>query len=71
MGVSVRIDDPALLPELASQLARNGCVAQPVDDGACRVVHVFAADAEEALQEVIFFVRAWQLAHPNVTVVCD
>jgi hypothetical protein len=30
---------------------------------------VFAGHAEEALSELVFFVRAWQLAHPDVWVV--
>jgi hypothetical protein len=69
MALNVRIGDPALLPGLISALSSNDCIAQRVGSDACRVVHVFAGHAEEALSELVFFVRAWQLAHPDVWVV--
>jgi hypothetical protein len=69
MALYVRIGEPALLPELVRALVCNGCVAQRVDGDACRVVHVFAGHSEEALRELVFFVRAWQLAHPDVSAV--
>jgi hypothetical protein len=69
MALYVRIGEPTLLPELVRALVRNGCVAQQVDNDACRVVHVFAGHAGEALSELVFFVRAWQLAHPEVSAV--
>jgi hypothetical protein len=69
MALNVRIGDPALLPGLISALSSNDCITQRVGSDACRVVHVFAGQAEEALSELVFFVRAWQLAHPDVWVV--
>jgi hypothetical protein len=33
---------------------------------ACRVTHPFATSDSEALLEVAFFVRAWQLGYPHV-----
>jgi hypothetical protein len=69
MALYVRIGEPALLPELVTALVRNGCVAQRVDSDACRVVHVFAGHSEEALRELVFFVRAWQLGHPEASAV--
>ena len=69
MVLKIRIGDPALLPELISALAHSDCIAQRVGSDACRVVHVFAGHAEEALTELAFFVRAWQLAHPGVSAV--
>jgi hypothetical protein len=69
MALYVRIGEPVLLPELVAALVRNGCIAQQVDRDACRVVHVFAGHAEEARRELVFFVRAWQLGHPEVSAV--
>jgi hypothetical protein len=67
MALLVRIGDPRLLDDLVSILSRNDCIAQPVADDACRVVHVFAGPADEALRELVFFLRAWQLGHPGVS----
>ncbi len=67
MALSVLISEPALLPELVSALAHSECITQRVGSNACRVVHVFAGHPEEALTELVFFVRAWQLAHPGVS----
>jgi hypothetical protein len=69
MALYVRIGEPVLLPELVAALVRSGCIAQQVDRDACRVVHVFAGHAEEARRELVFFVRAWQLGHPEVSAV--
>jgi hypothetical protein len=60
MSMRVRVSDPALLPELVSHLLQNDCVAQPVDEETCRVVHVHAHDGSEAFAELLFFLRAWQ-----------
>jgi hypothetical protein len=63
MALHVRIGDPAYLGELVAALNYNGCVAERVAEDACLVIHVFAGDSEEALQELEFFVKAWELTH--------
>jgi hypothetical protein len=67
VGVTVEIAKPGLLPELLDHLAASGCTTSPVDDCACRVVHVDAVDAAEEWYELHFFLRAWQ-AHHGVAV---
>jgi hypothetical protein len=67
MGVTVEIERPELLPDLVSSLAASGCMTSAVDERVCRVVHIGAHDAAEELQELRFFLRAWQVRH-DVTV---
>ncbi len=69
MPIHVRIDAPALLPELIESFLRNRCVAQPVGDNSCLVIHVDAHHGGEAWREVLFFVRAWGIRHPDVAAV--
>jgi hypothetical protein len=63
MGVTVEIAQPELLPDLVTSLAASGCLTSAVDERACRVVHIGAHDAAEELQELRFFLRAWQVRH--------
>ena len=67
MPIEVRISEPPLLDELMAALLRNGCIAQRVAADSCLVMHVQASHGGEARQELDFFVRAWQLRHPNVS----
>jgi hypothetical protein len=67
MSMHVRISDPALLTALVDSLLEHGCIAHTVAEDRCLVVHVNARHAEEASREVAFYVRAWQLGHPNVS----
>ena len=67
MAIGVCISVPSLLDELMSAFLRNGCVAQRVAADSCLVVHVQASDADEARQELDFFLRAWQLQHPTAS----
>ena len=60
MGVTIEIEQPELLGDLLSSLAAVGCLASAVDERACRVVHVGAKDAAEEVQELRFFLRAWE-----------
>jgi hypothetical protein len=69
MPVEVRISDPMLLEELISALLQNGCVAHRSSPDSCRVVQLHAAHDEEALRELVFFLRAWQLTQPAVSAV--
>jgi hypothetical protein len=67
MALAIRISEPHLLDDLVAALSAHGCIAHRLGGDACRVVHVHAADAAEARQELQFFARAWTLAHPSVT----
>jgi hypothetical protein len=63
LGVTVEIAKAGLLSDLVNHLAASGCMTSPVDDCACRVVHVQASDAAEEWYELTFFLRAWQARH--------
>jgi hypothetical protein len=69
MTMRVRLSEPAQLPDLVHSFLRNGCVAHTVTADSCVVVHVHASHADEALREISFFVRAWQLGRPGVATV--
>jgi hypothetical protein len=64
--MKVEITDAKLLADLVAALKRGGCSADATTRRACRVVHPLATSENEALLEVAFFVRAWQLRHPGV-----
>ncbi len=64
--MKVEITDAKLLTDLVDALKRGGCRADRTTRRACRVVHPLASSDSEALLEVAFFVRAWQLRHPGV-----
>jgi hypothetical protein len=64
----VRVSEPCLLEELMSALLHHGCLTNRTSSDSCLVVHVHAHDAVEARHEIAFFVRAWRLAHPDVSV---
>ena len=67
MPIEVRISEPRLLDELIAALLRNRCLTHRLGLNACVVVHVDAADPDEAERELAFFVGAWQLRHPGVS----
>ena len=69
MPLQVRLSEPAQLPDLVDSFLRNECIAYAVADDSCVVIHVHANHADEALREVSFFVRAWQLGHPGIAAV--
>ena len=66
MAVMVEITDEGLLAELMTAFRRCGCRVDRMAAGACHVTHPFASSDAEALLEVAFFVRAWQLGYPHV-----
>jgi len=68
MSLRVRISEPCLLPALMDWFLRSHCVALRVAHDTCVIVHVAACDADEAQNEVRFFLRAWQAQHPTVSV---
>src|SRR5262249_12333255 len=65
MAIEVRISDPVLLGELISAFLKSGCLAIRSSADSCRVLPL----DHEALPELVFFVRAWQLARPTVSAV--
>lgn len=70
-AVRVTISIGALLPELIDSLRNAGCFAAQLSDHACAVRYPRAVDERELRSEVEFFVRAWQLTQPSVTVAFD
>jgi hypothetical protein len=66
MPMRIEISDRNLLAELVDALKGSGCRAHATTASACSVVHPLATTENEALLEVAFFVRAWQLGHPGV-----
>jgi hypothetical protein len=71
MKLTVEITSANLLPALIDAFRRNGCLADRAAPRRCRVVHAQARDEEEARMEIAFFLRAWQLRHPEVeAIIC-
>jgi hypothetical protein len=68
LAVTIEIDAPRLLPRLLLQLWACGFSVRPVGLRAGRVVDRRAVDADEALCELRFFLRAWARAHGDVAV---
>ena len=65
MECTVEITSAALLPALIDAFRRNGCEADRAAPTRCRVIHN-ADSTQEARAEIAFFLRAWQLRHPDV-----
>jgi hypothetical protein len=66
--MKVHLSDSSYLFELVRDLLRGGCVSRAVDEETLEVVHPDAETADEARTELAFFLRAWQLRHPDVAV---
>lgn len=64
----IEIDVPRLLPQLVARLRAADCSAEPISGRACRVVHLEAESANEAIWELRFFANAWAQAHGDVAV---
>ena len=62
----IRLSDESYVPRLESSFLAAGCLAHEVDPVTIRVVHPYALDTTEAALELQFFLRAWQLQHPQV-----
>ena len=65
-AMRVHLSDPACRDRLVEQLAASGCVPAPVGETTVDVIHPEARDADEARLELVFFLRAWQAANPDV-----
>ena len=64
------VSDPAAIPDLLAALRRGNCVADGAADG-IEVAFPWVAtlaDARQAIVELTFFARAWELAHPGLSV---
>jgi hypothetical protein len=66
MSVVIEIEAPLLLPQLVALLEAADCWAVPISSRACRVVHLYAEDANEAMTELRFFAKAWARNHGGV-----
>jgi hypothetical protein len=64
----IQIDAARLLPHLLLRLRAAGFSVRPVSLHETRVVSRRAADADETLCELRFFLRAWARAHGDVAV---
>ena len=64
------VSDPAAIPDLLAALRRGNCVADGAADGVEVAFPWVAtiADARQAIVELTFFARAWELAHPGLSV---
>jgi hypothetical protein len=65
IALTVELNRADLVDDLVSSLRRGECVARRVGHRACRVVHTAARDENEARTELAFFLRAWQVRHPQ------
>jgi hypothetical protein len=62
----VRLSDAGYTARLERSLLAAGCVACKLDGSTLEVTHPGAEDAVEEEVELHFFIRAWQLEHPDV-----
>jgi hypothetical protein len=65
-AMTVHLSDPVSRDRLVEHLAESGCIPSPVGETTLEVVHPEAHDADEARLELVFFLRAWQRANPEV-----
>jgi hypothetical protein len=64
------VSDPAAVPDLVAALRRGDCVAEGSADG-IEVAFPWVAslaDASQAIVELAFFARTWELSHPGLSV---
>jgi len=67
------VSDHAAIPDLLTALRRGNCVADGADDG-IEVAFPWVAtlaDARQAIVELTFFARAWELSHPGLSVALE
>ena len=67
------VSDPAVIPDLLAALRRGDCVADRAADG-IEVAFPWVAtiaDARQAIVELTFFARTWELAHPGLSVALE
>lgn len=64
--MKVHVSDSSCLVDLIRDLVRSGCLLRRVDAATLEVVHPDALTPDEARTELMFFLRAWGLKHPEV-----
>ena len=62
----IRLSHPNYLLELTQALLAGNCLSLRVSSDTLEVLHADAIDPVEAKQTLVFFLRAWQMAHPHV-----
>jgi hypothetical protein len=62
----IRLSHPDYLIDLAQALLAGDCLSYRVSSDTLEVLHADASDDAEAERALIFFLRAWQMAHPQV-----
>jgi hypothetical protein len=67
------VSDPDAIPDLLTALRRGDCIADGAPGGVDVAFPWVAtlADARQALVELTFFARAWELSHPGLSVALD
>ena len=67
------VSDPAAIPDLLTALRRGDCVADRAAGGVDVAFPWVAtlADARQAIVELTFFARTWELSHPGLSVALD
>jgi len=61
----VYVNDPTIRDRLVEALVESGCIPAAVGHTTLEVIHPEAADADEARRELVYFLRAWQVANPD------
>jgi hypothetical protein len=67
------VSDPGAIPDLLTALRRGDCVADRTAGGVDVAFPWVATlvDARQAIVELTFFARTWELAHPGLSVALD
>lgn len=66
LSMRIRLSHPDYLIELAGALLAGNCLSFRVSSDTLEVVHADGSDAAESERALIFFLKAWQMAHPDV-----
>jgi len=62
----IRVSHPDYLIQLAGALLAGDCLSFRVSGDTLEVLLADGSDAAEAERALIFFLKAWQMAHPHV-----
>lgn len=65
------VSDSALVPELVTALRRGRCVADRGGRSGVEVAFPWVTtvwEAQQAVVELVFFVRAWEATHPGISI---
>jgi hypothetical protein len=64
--IRIRLNDDAALEELRATLAASDYSTARVDDSTLLVTHPLSIDEDAARVDLIFYLKAWGVAHPEV-----